>query len=340
MDAREIPSSQFCSGSHPFQSEFWAKAKKLNSWVPHFLEIDLDSRKVQLLVLARSFLRGMFTLAYVPMGPEIGLAKDGAMGDIAKAVAKALDKSVFAIRFDFPFDYQDVLGQFSWQEEELEKWYSAWALSQGLVLLDQSIQPQGTVMMDLGAPFEYRTRARRILKKNSGAVTVDFWDGSEGDFDQWYEIYRETAHNDGFTARSRKYMQTLLELSGEGGVKCRLILARFGSEIQGGIMVISSKDEETYLFGGARRSSDFNVSYCLQDFAIKDAKAAGMRYYDFYGSHGTMGRSEHLAKLTQFKLAFGGRQIFRIPSCDYVMKKSIWKMYRHLESKRLERSRD
>ncbi len=336
MEIRRLSPEEFRCGSHPFQSSFWASIKTANSWIPHFLEID-GSR---LLVLSRGFFHNAFSLAYVPMGPEIKVLKEpGSIRELSALLAEELGERTFAVRYDFPFDYHNQLGLLSMTESQLEAWYSDFSKREGLVLLDESIQPQGTVFNDLSKGFEYRTRARRIIKRSKGAVRVSFWDGDEEQFSLWYGIYCQTAHRDGFSARSRHYIRSLLDNPGTGDVECRLALAWVNGLIKGGIIFIRTAEYEAYLFGGAERSPEFNVSYCLQDFALSDAASSGRLVYDFHGSHGTMNRGGHLGSLTQFKLAFGGRRIFRIPSCDYVIRPFVWRLYRGAEEIRLKHSR-
>lgn len=345
MTLSRISSSQFSGGPHPFQTLFWARVKKANSWASHFFELSETGRTVQFLVLVRDFIPGLMSLAYIPMcNLDELVISEGGIRQLASLLKKALPKSVFDIRFDFSFDYSNSMGQFSLSEVELESWYSKFASREGLVLMNESIQPQGTVMIDLSSDFEYRTRARRILKKNFGKVEVGFWNGDMAELDCWYDIYRETARKDGFTARSRNYIDALLIRSSamqeNEGASCRLLLARVNGEIKGGIITLTTDEEALYLFGGAIRNLEYNVSYCLQDFAIRNAVENGMKVYDLYGSHGTLNRAEHLGSLTQFKLAFGGRQIFRIPSCDFVCHRMIWKLYVMLEKRRLSKARD
>lgn len=323
---------------HPFQSVFWAEAKALNGWKPYYFRIEDGDCVTYLMVLTRHFLEGALVFAYVPMGPELEfISKEGRIAELGRELNRELP-SVFVIRFDFPFDFLNATGQNDLDPARAEDAFRAFAAREHLQLLDESIQPQGTVVSYPAGSFAYRTRAQRILKKNSSVVEVGFWDGSSSDFSRWYSIYQDTARRDRFTARSKSYISGLLQQN-QSGASCRLILARVAGRIEGGIVVMMNDDMEIYMYGGANRSGDFNVSYPLQDFAIRDAAAAGRKVYDFYGCEGTAGRGEHLASLTQFKLSFGGRRIYRIPSCDYVLKRPVWRLYRLIEDYRLRRSR-
>lgn len=342
MEIKRIAAESFTSLTHPFQSVLWSEAKRENSWRSDFFSVSEEGLpEFKLLVLTRSFFHGLIRFSYIPMSPPLALVNiPGAVNRLARGLVPFLPKNVFCLRFDFPFDYNNLLGWKDSSETELEQFYREFSRREGLFLLDHSIQPQGTVFNDLNTEFSYRTRARRFLKKNAGNVRLSFWENDVQVFENWYGIYLETARRDGFTPRSSSYIKRLLDLDSTGNTYCRLMLAEVDSVLCGGIVVIGNADVETYLFGGARRSQEFNVSYCLQDFALKEAVRRGVKFYDFYGAHGTGIRDSHLNSLTQFKLAFGGRLVYRIPSCDYVSRRFIWKLYHTLESRRLKNSRD
>ena len=296
-----------------------------------------ESSSFQFLLLLRPFLKGKFILAYVPFAFEPNFFnKKGKLKELSQELCKLLPNKVISIRYDLPFNYLD--NEFSFSS------YRDFARDEGLNILKESVQPEGTVMIDLSGGYTsvsklYRTRALRILKKNKDKVKVTIYEGDESEFFDWYGIYRKTADNDGFTPRDKNYLRELLSLDKADGCSCKLYLAWVNGLIHGGIMVLSNANYSVYLFGASHKSSDFNVSYPLQDFAIKKAIDDGKHYYDFYGVNGLEGREKHLLALRQFKKSFGGKVLYRVPTCDYVIKKHAWSYYSKLEFIRFALSR-
>jgi lipid II:glycine glycyltransferase (peptidoglycan interpeptide bridge formation enzyme) len=303
-----------CTGS-PFQSRCWAEAKRQSGWTAYAFSVRSGDWESSLLVLVKRIVP-FCRLAYVPFGPDLSGCPDGGMSgcldEISSLLRHLLPKSVFAIRYDLPWDEVDDPNVARLEGKRFRT-------------CEESVQPEGTVRIDLGAGYgqvasRYRERARRSLRRSSRDVSVSLWDGSDDDFDRWYAVYRETARRDGFTARSAGYLRSLLSLGGkEGGdVRCDLVLAREDGAVIGGIVVLSGGEEAVYLFGASLRDGHAGCSHALQDFAIRSACERGYRFYDLFGIPGPMGRGSHLEGLELFKLSFGGQRYYRTPTSDYV----------------------
>jgi len=329
MTLEKIKLEDFKGGEHPFQSRYWAEVKRGMHWWSQVFSVKDESSSFQFLLLLRPFLKGRFILAYVPFAFEPNFFnKPGKLKQLSEELCKLLPNKVVSIRYDLPFNYLD--NEFSFEN------YKNFAQNEGLNILKESVQPEGTVMIDLSSGYDsvsklYRTRAVRILKKNKDKVDVTIYDGDESEFFDWYGIYRKTAEADGFTPREKNYLRGLLSLNKDDGCDCKLYIAWVQGNIRGGIMVLSNKKYGVYLFGASIKSSDYNVSYPLQDFAIKKGIEEGKNYYDFYGINGLEERETHLLALRQFKKSFGGKVLYRVPTCDYVIKKHAWFYYSKLE---------
>lgn len=333
MRVERLPLSSFQGGRRVFQTGFWAEVKRTNAWEPYFFRVEDGGERACLLVLVRTFARGA-ALAYVPMGPPLELARrEGFLADLAAGLRPLLPRAVFALRLDLPFDYENIMALEGLSEEEAGRFYASFAAREGLRPARTTVQPQGTVANLLASPPAYHKRARRILRRCGGQVSVSLWDGEEADLEAWHRIYLETARRDGFGARSLPYIRRALELDGTGGVRCRLLLARAGGAVRGGIVLVSNSDEMVYLLGASGRGEP-NVSYPLQDAALALAREEGIGIYDFYGTEGTQGRGEALRSLSLFKLAFGGKALKRIPTMDKVYKRLPWRLFTILEAAR------
>ena len=331
MDYKKMPSM-----SSPMQSSYWAAVKSGSGWKPYAFTIEMEGWTSSVLVLVkRLFL--FSSLAYIPFGPDVFHNPLPTVGEflvsLSKELKKVLPKSVFSIRYDLPWDEVNdpnvmylTAGRFNTAKE--------------------SVQPDGTVRIALQWGFHavtlgYRDRAKRALRKSASLYQVDLWDGQSASFRRWYETYLETARRDGFSPRPEKYLKALLSLDGKvyGDVSCKLILAKEGKSIVGGLMLLMNSREAIYLYGSTLRQDGVSPSYLLQDFAIRLACEAGCLFYDMHGIPGPKGRGEHLTSLELFKLSFGGQSYYRTPTTDYVLHFFRWKTYTVMEHFRYRMNR-
>lgn len=321
MVVRSIDYKKFvCTGS-VMQSSFWAAVKHGIGWKPFAFEIEDGTRVFSVLVLVKQVLP-LLQIAYIPFGPPLSSQVGELLKQLAKALRKNLPASVFALRFDLPFD-------------EVNDQNVMMINAQRFRTCRESVQPEGTVRIDLhwgyhAVTLGYRDRAKRALRKASQVFEVGLWGSSDSaSFKKWYDIYLETAKRDGFSARSAKYLKALLALDGKvaGDVECKLLLATEKRKIVGGIIVLFSRTEAVYLYGASLRFDSLSCSHVLQDYAIKMACDRSCAVYDLYGISGPKGRGSHLAGLEVFKLSFGGQAYYRTPSTDYIYAFVPWKIY-------------
>jgi lipid II:glycine glycyltransferase (peptidoglycan interpeptide bridge formation enzyme) len=303
------------SSVHPMQSSYWADLKGKTGWEGHAYRLGHSS----LLVLTKTFLH-LFTLAYVPFGPQETVS----LKDLSKDLYRFLPRGTFAIRYDLPYE-------------------SACDVS-GCQIQKESVQPDASVLIDLRKGYTtvvsgYRERARRALKKSKGKVVISRWDHKSADFDAWYDLYVKTAKRDGFSARSKSYMEEVLSDSTEK-VSSTLFLAKREGVIVGGTILLSSREEAIYLFGASERMDDCTSSHALQDAMIHAASAKGCDRYDLFGVSGKDGRGSHLASLNLFKTSFGGETLYRPPTCDHIRLHLLHALFTSLENRRYRKQRN
>lgn len=309
VDVERIEDGEVISTS-VFQSDFWAKVKS-SQWASFSFAYSFSSgKRGSFLCLVRRFFH-LFSLAYVPFGPGI-LDRDELIL-LSENVRRYLPKSVFLIRYDLP-----------WGVERID-------CSGRLRRAFESVQPEGTVRIDLSISPEYRSRAVRNLRREED-VTVSLWKGDEESLQLWYETYLETGRRDGFSTRSLGYIRSLLSLKG-CSVEPRLYIAYYGKKVCGGILNLRNGSEEVYLFGSSIRHGNISCGYRLQDYAINDARSAGVGEYDLFGIPGREG-GEHLSSLKLFKTSFGGECVYRERSIDYLYNAPLSYLYRLLEGAR------
>ena len=312
----------------PFQSSYWAAVKNGSGWKPYAFTIEMEGWTSSVLVLVKRLF--LFScIAYIPFGPDVFHNPLSTVGEflssLSKELKKVLPKSVFSLRYDLPWD-------------EVNDPNVMYLTGGRFHTAKESVQPDGTVRIALqwgyhAVTLGYRDRAKRALRKSTSLYQVELWDGKTLSFKRWYETYLETARRDGFSPRSEKYLRALLSLDGKvkGDVACKLILAKEGALIVGGLMLLMSSAEAVYLFGSTLRQDGISCSYILQDYAIRIACENGCQFYDMHGIPGPKGRGEHLSSLELFKLSFGGQSYYRTPTTDYVLHFLRWKIYTIME---------
>ena len=316
---------------NPFQSQFWAKAKRMATWRAFAFrfrcaETEEQVREAVVLVLVRRMFFGT-RLAYIPFAPDpahFNIESSELAREFAQLVRPLLPKGTAFLRFDLP-----------WGEPDVEDARSISGRS--LRLCRESVQPEGTARIDLTDGYEavrlrYRERARRNIRKaEAKSISITLWEGDDATFDRWYAVYLETAKRDGFTSRSAAYIKNLLSIH-DSDVTPYLYLALSGATILGGAIILESSHVALYLYGASLRVDGSSPSYLLQDHAIREACARKRGIYDFYGISGPRHRGAHLEGLRLFKRAFGGHVCFRPPSFDYVYKPLVRFMYTRFEN--------
>ncbi len=306
-------------GKSIFQSRFWAEVKKQNSWKPAAFRFSMEGYGCDVLVLIKSF--PFFSIAYIPMGFSEGVGEQHLIA-FAKEVRKHLPSSCILLRFDLNWDCPDSL------------------VIRKLRKCRFSVQPLGTVRINLAQDLSFKDRARRNLKKEEGIV-VRLWDGDEETFSRWYDTYVHTALRDHFSTRSYEYIRSIFSLRGYD-VEPRLYIAYSDGEISGGIVNLRGRNEELYLFGSSvRHTGNISCGYALQAEALFRAKEDGVKEYDLFGIEGKKEENSHLSSLTTFKTAFGGVKMYRMPTLDYIYKPAghVFRVIDSLRYKLARRSR-
>ena len=310
------------SNNNPFVSSNWAIIKSKNNWSHKAFIININDKRYEMLILIRDIKKG-FSFAYAPFSPypldssPLSLAVDN-LEYISKDIKKKLPSSVFIIRYDIPFSYKDV--------------DKVTTISKAFKINKNSVQPNETIFIDLDRGIDlirkdYRSRAKRHLKKNSQKVSISVWNDDIHEKEIWYNIYRETGLRDGFAIRSLDYINQILECPNS-----TLILAKIDDKIVGGNIILFGFGLSVYLIGGSIKDCGYSVAYSIQDYSIKLSCEKKCKYYDLFGVGGK--NSEHLKTLNLFKSSFGGTKINRISSFDYVIKPFIYSIYRVVEKLR------
>ncbi|MBR2362892.1 MAG: peptidoglycan bridge formation glycyltransferase FemA/FemB family protein [Spirochaetaceae bacterium] len=325
------------SPSHFLQSDFWASFKEAQGWKAIRVYGHYNPRQYlpdwtgaeelgfSCSILTRSFslpLVGKFSLAYVPMGVELGdspeiladaMVYGRLLSDFSDSLRVFLDKRTICLRFDVPVDLPSL-------EER-----SRYRRDIPCRLAPDNIQPPDTVLVDLAAqPEEILSRMKskwryniRLAEKKGVEVRRC---GAEA-IDVFYSLYETTSRRDGIAIHHKDYYHDLLLHSSgaesNGSASVSLYVASYQGEPLAAIITLFAGREAVYLYGASSNSHrNLMPAYLLQWRAMQDAKAAGCLVYDLYGIPPTDAPGHPMHGLYRFKTGFGGQNIHRPGSVD------------------------
>ena len=319
----------------------------------------LEERTYEFSVLVRSFAKGLFSLAYVPLFPsllykctseeKIDSAFDSLeseqsvlidespvtpetqsiefanfIAEIAGALKPYLPKNTICVRFDPAVEFGNPFDRDTFN-------YGLKVVSYAdhlkLKKTRVDIQPPDSTQIDLTADEEEilgRMKSKwryniRLAEKKGVQI--------EKKLDRFYELYKITSERDGIAIHPKSYYEDLLRRSaeeiaaGKDVPEVRLYLARHEEDYLGAIITLFSKTESIYLYGcSSNVKRNLMPNFLLQWTAMKDAKAYGSSYYDMYGMPPTDDENHPMHGLYLFKTGFGGKNIHRTGSWDVQLK--------------------
>lgn len=331
-------------GGRFLQSPFWAAFKSAHGWNALSFAVSAQdergSHDFTLSVLVRDFGRGpfRFSLAYVPMAPEIFHADESpsaqaseyarALMEIARQARRFLPKNTICVRFDPPVEFNSI--------EERDSFARDLAASAGgfarLLKTKVDIQPPDTSLLDLSlsaeellARMKSKWRYNIRLAERKGVAVSAFRAGEGGVEDAleiFYSLYKTTSARDGIAIHAKKYYDDLLRMSADWRAAgdaplVSVYVASHEGEPLASIITLFSKREAVYLYGASGNSKrNLMPAYLLQWTAINDAKNYGSRVYDFYGMPPTDDENHPMRGLYLFKTGFGGASTHRPGSFD------------------------
>lgn len=336
------------------QSPFWASFKSLHGWNSRVFVLSdyaayaaCDDGSVYLSVLFRSF-SGLFTIAYVPMGPDV-CCKDPALqgsllSELARLMGPFLPRNTVLIRFDPPWGTSvPVDGQQVFPPEP--------ACRKAPV----KVQPPDTVVLDLRCTAaellesmkpKWRYNIRLAGKKGVSIRCLEGEAAAGAGLDVFWELYRTTSERDGIAIHSKTYYADLLRL-GAGteketsslgkidGPRLYLYIAEYNDKPLASIIVLRYGKEAVYLYGASSNEyRNLMSTYALQWKSISDAKEAGCERYDLYGIPPNDDPNHPMHGLYRFKTGFGGGIVHRVGSLDIPLRPAIYRLYALAEAAR------
>lgn len=316
---------------HFQQSDFWCDFKCAHGWS----KIKYNNINI----LLRSFKKGplSFSIAYVPMAPEFSQKAEDEesyfvnLKTICSELKNTLPNNTLCIRFDIPFDFDDVESKNNF----LARFYKySKQLNFNIKKNDVDIQPPDSTFVDLTKDCdtllkEMKSKGRynvNYAKKHGitvRAVNADD-ENFEKDLHSFYNLYKTTAARDGIGIHPESYYEDLLKrgsaiIKGDNtdSTKITLYIASHENEDLAAIITLFQEDEAIYLYGcSSNNKRNLMPTYLIQWTAICDAKDYGSKIYDFYGIPPTAAEGHPMHGLYLFKTNFGGKEVHRPGSFD------------------------
>jgi len=360
LKIKEIKSTAHTNDGSFLQTPFWCEFKQNHGWKYQRFEIvvnmpvsigseTLEERTFETAVLTRSFAKGLFSLAYVPLFPSLPYERQTAedeaddsqtiefshlIYDIARALKSFLPKNCICIRFDPAVELSspELRDDFNYGIKNV-----CFADHIKLKKNKVDIQPPDSTQIDLtGTEEEILNRMKSKWRYNINlsarkGVEIEKVSGDTTDLsaklDIFYDLYKITAERDGIAIHAKSYYDDLLKRSadqnkdGKKVPEINLYIAKHEEDYLGAIITLFSQTESIYLYGcSSNTKRNLMPNFLLQWTAMKDAKAYGSKYYDMYGMPPTDDENHPMHGLYLFKTGFGGKNIHRIGSWDVPLK--------------------
>lgn len=144
-------------------------------------------------------------------------------------------------------------------------------------------------------------------------------------FDDFWQIYKETAEREKFVPYSLKYIKSEFEEFNKTN-RALFLFGKVASKYYASALILFTKSSGFY-HQGASIHTKFPVTYRLQWEAILRAKKRGCSLYNFWGIKQEGRTPKDWDGLTLFKTGFGGRQIDYIPTQDYIISPKYYLTY-------------
>ncbi len=201
-----------------------------------------------------------------------------------------------------------------------------------------NIQPAKTLVVDLAKPDDQllsemhaKTRYNIKLAQRHGVLVEDEFAVSAGHglyFDEALQLIMETASRQQFVTHGLEYYKQMVDffaLQKRGELKLHIYKSVYKKQLLSAAIMIDFGSTRTYLFGGSSHEhKEVMAPYALHWQAVRDARAAGLTRYDFWGIETASGETPGFVR---FKLGFGGQQYEYPGAYDLVLQPLLYRMY-------------
>lgn len=334
MDIRLLASEELLKFLHsysPFPGLFlqlpvWLQVEADRGGKVEQLGLFVDSKLVGVASLVFRTVAKAYTYAYCPRGPAVVDAQY--VVPALTALKRYCRRCVCFVRAE-PFVLNDPLPAIPHPARRLAGYTRVY-----------EYQPRATLVLDLTktdeelkAAMHQKTRYNIGLGERQAELTFRL--GSERDFDNFWRLMQATADRGGFSPHTYTHYHALISRFGDVPLTGELAVRLGIIECQGAIVAaclnVASLGVMTYFYGAsARARPELKAPHLLHWRMMREAKAAGLRYYDFWGVKPSTGRYPAWEGFTRFKLGFGGIRIEYLGTYDCATQTLSYWSYRLL----------
>jgi lipid II:glycine glycyltransferase (peptidoglycan interpeptide bridge formation enzyme) len=150
----------------------------------------------------------------------------------------------------------------------------------------------------------------------------------EANYDDFYDLYKKTGDNKWFGVVTPSMRERLKRDAIARWYSKLFIIRNEAWNLVSGAFCIQDGDVLIYLYGANDRSvGNLGISQYLHRYIIQHAKEIWLKWYDFLGASWLGLENDWLAKVTQFKMWFGGEKLEYAGSRDLVLNKLAYWVY-------------
>ncbi len=198
------------------------------------------------------------------------------------------------------------------------------------IAASNNLNPHQTLLLDISqgdekllAGMHPKTRYNIKVAQKHGVEVKVLQELPRGD-----NIFLQTARRAGIRGFPDDYYKQIVGyFSTDKNIKASLYAAFHGQDMLAANIILWWNKTAVYLFGGSASGEKRNMMapYLLQWQAIKDARAAGMEKYDFWGVETDPKHPWH--GFSRFKLGFGGDVIQYQGTHDFIYQRAWYNVY-------------
>lgn len=337
------------------QSPLWAETKRRLGSRPHAFSASIDGGPATLLALDQQP-DDTAGVCYVPHGPELDTPPDdyaATMFDLAWAMHPHLPPHIACIRFDPPWpslyweDGNEYRGKPAAHLQEIRMNFGR--PSGPVRKAPTDVQPVDSLILDLSPPEEQllasmksKTRYNIRLARRHG-VRVDCYAPGDPDLEralaEWNRLAEETESRNALAATDPIHIRALFEAASAlrrtstTQATVYLSIARSAGHPLAAAVVALTAERAFYLYGASSNEERrLMAPYAVQWEAIRAAKSAGCRDYDFCGIPPAHDPGHPLYGLYRFKHGFGGREVHLCGCWDVPLDEEAYEVLRARES--------
>jgi lipid II:glycine glycyltransferase (peptidoglycan interpeptide bridge formation enzyme) len=195
----------------------------------------------------------------------------------------------------------------------------------------KNIQPASTIISDLTkttdellAAMHPKTRYGIKLAEKSGVVFRPVT--TEEEKAETIKLLKNALEGRRLSSHSEKYYKDLMDFQDSKDLQIHTFGAFHEKDLLACAVTIDFEDTRTYLFGGhSENKKQMMASYKLHWEIMRDAKAKGLKYYDWFGAESSSGK---IPGFVQFKIRFGGEKVVYHGAVDIVFKNWKYQLYK------------